>query len=141
MKLKLVRQLKGSEVIRNLNVKYGSVDNLKELIKKDPENFLYQHDLENWLLYQKHPHRVIEERETIFLNYSEIRRSDLKLLEIIKKQNPSSISKLSAILNQDLEEVQPQVQRLAMDGLLKLVPGPQDDERPVVNFVKIEFEL
>ncbi|HNR26213.1 MAG TPA: hypothetical protein PKI66_05830, partial [Methanobacteriaceae archaeon] len=59
----------------------------------------------------------------------------------IKKEKPNSIDNLSSILNQDPEEVKKQVQILAQEGLLKLVPGPDGDEIPLVDFKKIEIEI
>jgi len=141
MKLKLIRYTTRGELIKNLEDRYGSRDNLKTLIKKDPENFLYHLDWETWQHHQENPRALVEESETIFLRNQQIGLHHLNLLKVIKKEKPNSIDNLSSILNQDPEEVKKQVQILAQEGLLKLVPGPDGDEIPLVDFKKIEIEI
>lgn len=141
MRLKLVRRKRGSELIQFLEDRYGSLPELERRIKKDPENFLYQLDLEKWQYHLDNPKAVVEERETIIIRDPEIDLCDLKLLEVIKKQNPTSLVNLSSMLNQGLEELQPRVQRLAQEGLLKLIAGPEGDEIPLVDFNMIEIEI
>lgn len=141
MQLKLVRHTRGWEYIQNLEDRYGTREDLERLIKKDPENFLYQLDLEKWSYYQEHPQAVVEERETIFLQDASIDLWDLKVLEVIRKEKPTSLRDLSSILEEDAETIQHQVHRLARDGLLKLEPGPDQGKIPVVDFVKIEIEF
>lgn len=141
MQLKLVRHTRGWEYVQNLEDRYGTREDLERLIKMDPENFLYHLDLEKWHNYQKHPQTVVEERETIFLTDPQIHLLDLKLLEVIKKEKPTSLRDLSSILEEDLETIQHQVQRLSQEGLLKLEPGPDRGKIPVVDFEKIEIEF
>jgi len=136
MRLRLVRHLTTSEVLHNLEKRYGSLADLKNRLRKDPENFLYQMDLETWQQHLKHPPRVVEEKETIHLQ--DLQLWDLKLLQIIKKENPHSIGELSTLVGQDTES---QVHRLAKEGLLKLVAGPEGTQKPVVAFNIIEIEI
>lgn len=95
MILKLVREMKGNEFVQQLKEKYGFLDNLKRLIKKDPENVLYPLDLEDWLYHLEHPQAKVTQSETIFLKDLKIDMSDLKLLDVIKKEHPTSIRNLS----------------------------------------------
>lgn len=141
MQLKLVRHTRGFEFIQNLEDRYGTREDLERLIKKDPENFLYQLDLEKWRHHQEHPLAVVEERETIFITDPQIPLLDLKLLEVIRKEKPTSLRDLSSILEEDLETIQPRVHRLSREGLLKLEPGPDQMKIPVVDFNKIEIEF
>lgn len=141
MQLKLVRHTRGWEYIQNLEDRYGTREDLERLIEKDPENFLYQLDLEKWRYYQEHPQAVVEERETIFLQDPSIGLWDLKVLEVIRKEKPTSLRDLSSILEEDPETIQHQVHRLAREGLLKLIAGPDQGKMPVVDFEKIEIEF
>lgn len=141
MQLKLVRHTRGWEFIQNLEDRYGTREDLERLIKKDPENFLYHLDLEKWQYHLKNPHAVVEERETIFLRDPSLKLLDLKVLEVIRNEKPTSLDDLSSILEEDLETIQQQVHRLAQEGLLKMVAGPDQVQIPVVDFEKIEIEF
>ncbi|WP_321421955.1 MarR family transcriptional regulator [uncultured Methanobacterium sp.] len=141
MIIKLVRQMNGSELVEMLKEKYGSMDNLKRLMEKDTENVLYPLDLEDWLYHLEHPAAEVKQSETIFIKDLKINMSDLKMLDIIKNQHPTSIRNLSCILHKDLKTVQPRVHRLAEEGFIKLEPGPKNAKKPVVNFNKIEIEI
>lgn len=142
MILKLIKLRKGSEFIKELELNYGSLDKLKRLLQKDPENALYQLDLEDWEHYLENPDDVVETRDTIFLNNeTNLLMSDLTLLDIIKKENPKSIRNLSHILNKDIKSVQPKVSRLAEEGFIKFEHGAKNAKKPIVNYDKIEIEI
>jgi len=89
------------------------MENLQRLIKKDPDNLLYPLDYDDWLYYLEHPDEVIETEDVIFLKDTDLKMSDLELLDIIKKEHPKSIRNLSHILNKDIKSVQPKVSKLA----------------------------
>lgn len=141
MMLKLIKRRNGSEFIQELKDKYGSMENLQRLIKKDPDNLLYPLDYDDWLYYLEHPDEVIETEDVIFLKDTDLKMSDLELLDIIKKEHPKSTRNLSHILNKDIKSVQPKVSKLAKTGLLKLEQGPKNAKKPVVNFNRIEIEI
>ena len=103
MMLKLIKRRNGSEFIQELKDKYGSMENLQRLIKKDPDNLLYPLDYDDWLYYLEHPDEVIETEDVIFLKDTDLKMSDLELLDIIKKEHPKSIRNLSHILNKDIK--------------------------------------
>lgn len=117
------------------------MENLQRLIKKDPDNLLYPLDYDDWLYYLEHPDEVIETEDVIFLKDTDLKMSDLELLDIIKKEHPKSIRNLSHILNKDIKSVQPKVSKLAKTGLLKLEQGPKNAKKPVINFNRIEIEI
>ncbi len=76
------------------------MDNLKRLMEKDPENVLYSLDLEDWLYHLEHPDAEVKQSETIFIKDLKINMSDLKMLDIIKNQHPTSIRNLSYTTSQ-----------------------------------------
>ena len=55
IKISLIKETTGKEVVEELKKKYGAIENLKRLVEKHPENFLYQLDLEDWKTYLEHP--------------------------------------------------------------------------------------
>lgn len=141
MMLKLIKKRKGSEFIQELKEKYTSQNTLKRLMEKEPDNLLYPLDFDDWLYYLEHPDEVIETEDVVFLNKTNLKMSDLELLDVIKKEQPKSIRNLSHILNKDFKTVQPKVTKLAQSGFLKLEQGPRNAKKPVVNFNRIEIEI
>lgn len=141
MILKLMKKRSGSKFIEELKEKYESLENLQRLIKKDPENLLYPLDYDDWLYFLEHPDEIIETEDTIFLKRTDLKMSDLELLDVIKKEHPKSIRNLSTIMNKDIKVVQPKVSKLAESGLIKLEPGLKNAKKPVVDFNKIVIEI
>lgn len=141
MILKLVKELKGSEFVQKMEEQYGSIDNLEKLIKKEPENYLYSLDYDDWLFHLEHPNAPIKQTEVLFVDKFKIDITDLELLDVIKKEHPKSIRNLSNIVNKDIKTIQPKIKKLAESGLLKLELGPKNAKKPVVNYDKIEIEI
>lgn len=141
MMLKLKREMIGAEFVQQMEEKYESIDKLKRLIEKDPENPLYTLDLDDWIYHLEHPEAKIEQEDIIFIQDTDLKMSDLQLLDVIKKEHPKSIRNLSHIMNKDIKTIQPKVSKLAESGLLKFEHGPKNAKKPVVNFNKIEIEI
>lgn len=141
MILKLLKEMTGAEFTKSLQEKYGSMNDLKRLIKKDPENPLYNLDLEDWIYHLEHPESKIKQEEIIFLKDIGIEMKDLELIDTIKNKHPKSIRNLSQIIEKDIKTVYPKVKRLEEGGFLKLENGPKNSKIPVVNYNKIEIEI
>jgi len=68
-----------------------------ELRIKDPKNPLYTLDLDDWIYHLEHPEAKIEQENIIFLKDTNLKMSDLQLLNVIKKEHLNSIRNLSHI--------------------------------------------
>lgn len=142
MILKLVKEMTGEEFIQLLEKEYRSMDNLKRLIERDPENALYQLDLDDWKYHLEHPDEIVKQSETLFVKDLKIELSDLELLDVIRKEHPNSIRALAKAINKDYKTVQPKIHKLAEGGLVKFEEGPKKNmKKPVVNYNKIEIEV
>jgi predicted transcriptional regulator len=142
MILKLVKEMTGEEFIRLLEKEYRSLDNLKRLIERDPENALYQLDLDDWKYHLEHPDEIVKQSQTLFVKDLKIELSDLELLDVIRKEHPNSIRALAKAINKDYKTVQPKIHKLAEGGLVKFEEGPKKNmKKPVVNYNKIEIEV
>lgn len=75
--LKLIKKRNGSEFIQELKEKYQSLEDLKRLMKKHPENLLYPLDYDEWLYYLEHPREIIETEDVIFLKNTALKMFDL----------------------------------------------------------------
>jgi predicted transcriptional regulator len=142
MILKLVKEMTGEEFIQLLEKEYRSLDNLKRLIERDPENALYQLDLDDWKYHLEHPDEIVKQSQTLFVKDLKIELSDLELLDVIRKEHPNSIRALAKAINKDYKTVQPKIHKLAEGGLVKFEEGPKKNmKKPVVNYNKIEIEV
>ena len=142
MILKLVKEMTGEEFIQLLEKEYRSLDNLKRLIERDPENALYQLDLDDWKYHLEHPDEIVKQSQTLFVKDLKIELSDLELLDVIRKEHPNSIRALAKAINKDYKTVQPKIHKLAKGGLVKFEEGPKKNmKKPVVNYNKIEIEV
>jgi hypothetical protein len=142
MLLKLVRETTGKEFIQLLKKRYKSMDNLERLIKDDPGNPLYRLDLDDWLYHLDKPNAKIKESETIFVKDIKIELGDLKILDYIKKEKPSSIRSLAKAMNKDYKTIHPKVHKLANNGFIEFKEGPKKNmKKPVVTYDKIEIEV
>lgn len=57
--LERVWKIMGKDYINFMEKRYQSIDHLKMLIEKDPNNELYSGDLENWKYYLKNPEKPV----------------------------------------------------------------------------------
>lgn len=88
----------GKEIIKDYERKYGSMNNLKEIIKSDPENMKTNFDLEEWEYYLKHPDEKVKDGKTIYRDYNSITMLELELMNFIKHENPKSINELAKMI-------------------------------------------
>ncbi|MGB9980179.1 hypothetical protein [Methanobacterium sp.] len=51
IKITLSKKLNGSKLIKDFEHEYGSLENLKKLLKEDPENVLLQLNLDDGILH------------------------------------------------------------------------------------------
>ncbi len=142
IKISLIKETTGKEVVEELKKKYGVIENLKRLVEKHPENFLYQLDLEDWKTYLEHPEvKVTNTDIKLILDTSGVKLNDFEILNIIRTAKPKSVRNLAKIMGADLSNIQLKVKRLADEGLITFKSGPKNSKIPIVNYNKIEIEV
>lgn len=65
MKVTLIREISGAELIHGFEKTYGSINKLEKLHQRNPENMKIYMDLDDWKYYQEHPQEIIEDSKTI----------------------------------------------------------------------------
>jgi len=141
IKITLIRELTGKELIEKFKEKYRSVESLERAFERDSENVKLYMDLGDWKYFIDNPDEKIKETEIIYADKSKIDTIELELLGVIKTEHPSSVSELAKIANKDLSSVQKKVKTLNENGFIELKEGVKNSKIPVVNYDKIEIAI
>ena len=136
----LIKKQKGYEVIKEFKEKYKNIENLEKLYK-DTGNPLYLVDMDNWELFKDNPDETLESMEIRVPNKLVLTDLEIKMLDLIKKENPKSIRELARFLDKDIKIVHPKIKNLEETGLLELKDGVKNSKIPVLNYDKIEIAI
>jgi len=141
LEIKLVRKLKGKDLIEDFEGSYKSLDNLKKVFEKEKANAKLDIDLKDWLYSLDNPDEVIEQEKIIYTNSKDIQTLELDLLSLIKDYKPKSIRELAGLTNRDLTTIQRKVNKLNENGLIELVDGHKNSKIPSLNYDNIEIAI
>jgi len=141
LEIKLVRKLKGKDLIEDFEGSYKSLDNLKKVFEKEKTNARLDIDLNDWLYSLDNPDEVIEQEKIIYTNNKDIQTLELDLLSLIKDYKPKSIRELAGLTNRDLTTIQRKVKKLNENGLIELLDGSKNTKIPSLNYDNIEITI
>ncbi|PKL69098.1 MAG: hypothetical protein CVV28_03000 [Methanobacteriales archaeon HGW-Methanobacteriales-1] len=139
MKVTLIREITGEELIHDLKKTYGSINKLETLYERNPENMKIYTDLDNWKYYSNNLEEVIQECKTTITEKLSLGKVEMELLNLIKTQNPQSIRELARMIHKDIKTVHVKVKKLEKEGLIEFKKGPKNKKIPVMNYDKIEI--
>lgn len=137
MEVTFVNKRTGRDFIKELEIIYGSMDNLKELIKKDPEHPLYTLDLKDWMHLMDNPKDLVETNELILIDDFEF---ELPEIHIIEEKNPLIALNFTDVDKNDLLETQLAFQIKSGEAMVKFEKG-SNTAKPVVSFKNIELQI
>lgn len=141
MKVTLIREISGAELINDLEKTYGSIDKLETLHNRNPENMKIYMDLDDWKYYSNNLEEIIQDSKTIITEKLTLGKLEMELLNFIKTQNPQSIRELARMIHKDIKTVHPKVKNLEKEGLIEFKKGPKNKKIPVMNYDKIEISV
>ncbi len=139
MKVTLIREITGEELIHDLERTYGSINKLETLYERNPENMKIYTDLDNWKYYSNNLEEVIQECKTTITEKLSLGKVEMELLNLIKTQKPQSIRELARMIHKDIKTVHVKVKKLEKEGLIEFKKGPKNKKIPVMNYDKIEI--
>ena len=140
IRITLIRKTNGKNLVKLFINKYGSIEKLEKSLKKKG-NMKMKLDLDDWKYFLINPDEEVEDSETIFVENMDINLIELGLLDIIKNENPKSISELAKLLKKDVSFVHRKIKNLEKEGFVKLERGNKNSAIPSVNFDKIEIAI
>lgn len=140
MIITLTKEQKGSDVIKDLEDKYGSHKHLEALYKKTGNN-LYLVDLNNWDYFIDNPEEMLEQSKMLVTNNPNLSELKLKILDFIKNEHPKSIRELARMIEKDVRIIHPKIKELEEEGLLELKEGNKNSKIPYLNYDKIEIAI
>jgi DNA-binding transcriptional ArsR family regulator len=119
MRIKFVRKVKGEEMIKEFEKKYGSLENLERYIKENKKDYIALMNYEDWKHFIKNPEVVVEEGKIIVTDTAFLTVQKLQILEAIKKFEPESISELAEQVGRDFKSVYADLNELEAAGLIE----------------------
>jgi len=140
MILTLHKKQSGKEFIKEMEKIHGSIDEMEKKIERT-HNMMFYTDLEAWKYYLNHPDETIKRTTTLFTEDLVISDVEMKLLSLIKHNNPKSIRELAKLMNKDISSVQPKIKNLEKEGLLKLKDGVKNSKIPYLNYDEISIAI
>ena len=140
MMITLIKKQKGTEVIQDLTLKYGSKKELERLLNQT-NNMEMLIDLENWNYFLKHPEETLEKGEALITNKINLTQLDFEVLSTIKYKKVTSIRDLAEKMHKDVKTIQPKVHKLFENGFIQLIDGNKNSKIPVLNYDEIKLEI
>ena len=122
MQVRFVRKVKASELVKEFERKYGSLEKLKRYLEKHPNDYVALMDYEDWIHCLKNPDIEIEEGEIVVTDVSFLTPQKLQILEAVKKFKPKSIRDLAKKIGRDVKNVYLDLKELEKIGLIELKP-------------------
>jgi predicted HTH transcriptional regulator len=141
MRITLIRQITGKELVEEFENTYGSLKRLENLYERKPENMKLYSDLDDWKYFREHPDEIIEDAKDVITEKLTLGKLELELLDFIKHNNPKSIRDLAKMIHKDISIVHPRVKKLEAEGLIEFKDGPKRRKIPVMNYDKIEIAV
>jgi len=140
IKIKLIRKIKGKELVKEYEKNYRTLENLKKIVE-ETENMKLELDYDEWKYFKKHPEETLEQTHILY-DYKGLSSTDLKLLDTIKNNHPKSLTDLAKVMNKDVSTVQRNIVKLKEDGFIELKEGNKNNMKtPFFNYDKIEIAM
>lgn len=141
IEIKLTRTIKAKDFIKELEEKYGTVENLKKIVKAT-EDVKLQLDAEDWEYFKDKPDEDIHDSILIFDEKPAFTTNDLEIINLIKNEKPKSVSELANLMEKDVSNITKQVNKLKEKGIVELQEGNINNMKtPVFNYDKIEIAI
>jgi len=141
IEITLIKDLKGKDLVKSFENKYGSLDKIKRSLERGKGNVKLELDLEDWKYFLKHPNEPVTETKIIYTENPEITMKDISLLSFIKNQNPQSIKELADLAKRDISTIQRKVTILENEGLITIQKGSKNRKVPVFNYDQLVIAI
>ncbi|BBL61197.1 MAG: winged helix-turn-helix transcriptional regulator [Methanobrevibacter arboriphilus] len=140
IKIKLIREIKGKQLIKEYEELYDTPENLKKIVE-ETEDMKLDLDYDEWIYFKDHPEEILKETHILY-DYKGLSTIDLELLDTIKNDKPKSLTEIAKLMNKDISTVQRNVNKLNENGLIELKEGNINNAKiPVFNYDKIEIAI
>ncbi|MCL2157617.1 MAG: MarR family transcriptional regulator [Methanobrevibacter sp.] len=140
IKIKLIREVIGKDLIKEYEEKYGTPEKLKKIFE-ETEDMKLELDYDEWKYFITHPEETLEQTHIIY-DYKGLSAIDLELLDTIKNTKPKSLSEIAKSMKKDVSSIQRHVAKLKDNGFIELKEGNINNMKtPFFNYDKIEIAM
>ncbi|MEL7672033.1 hypothetical protein [Methanobacterium sp.] len=141
IQITLERKITGSELIKDFEYEFGSLENLKKLLDEDPENVLLQLNLDDWKYHLNHPDAEVKDERRILTHKMPIDDLELTLMDHIKNENPGSVEELAEMVHEDVKKVHSKLEGLEEAGFIILHREQKDNVTPSLKYNSIKITI
>ena len=140
IKITLIREIIGKDLIKEYEKKYKTLENLKKIVE-ETGNMKLELDYDEWIYFKDHPDETLKQTHIMY-DYKGLSQTDLELLDTIKNKKPKSLTEIAKILNKDISSIHRNINKLKEDGFIELKEGNVNNMKtPVFNYDKIEIAI
>lgn len=141
MEVKLIKEMTGKELIKELESTYGSLNKLKRTYKRNKNNMKLYTDLEDWKYFLKNPNEKAKQSKVVYTDDLSLGKIEFEILNQIKNKEPRSVNELSNYIDRDTSSVLRKVNELEKQGLLTFEKGFKNSKKPVLGYDMIEIVI
>ena len=140
---RLRKTIKGKEIMDKLKDKYMTLDNLKKLYntEKNSKNSRIYLDLEEWKHYEDKIDDDIKQTVIMLTEEPPLGKIELKILNIIKSDNPQSIEDLAILMGKDIDFVNEKIKYLAVNRFIELDEVSKNIKVPIFPFESLQIVI
>ena len=140
IKIKLIREIKGKDYVKEMETLYGTFENLKKIVE-ETEDMKLELDYEDWVYFKDHPEETLKQTHMLY-DYKGLSATDLELLDTIKNDKPQSLTEIAKTMNKDVSTIQRNVNKLKKEGFIELKEGNINNMKtPIFNYDRIEIVI
>jgi len=139
IKIKLIKETNGKEIVKGYEKIYGSIDRLKRIVKRNPNDKKAYYDLDDWKYFKVHLDEKVKETDVLNKENFTFSKIEIDILDAVKNKHPSSISELAKFVNRKSGNILDKVYKLEKEGFVNLKSGAKNKKTPVLKYDKIEI--
>ena len=141
IEIKLERKTSGSEIIKDLEDTYGSLHRLQRIVKRNPKDAKAYYDLDDWNYYKNHLEEEVIETDILLRDKFLFDKVEMDILNSIKEKKPKNLTELATLVDKNISNILPKIDRLEEEGLLKIKKGNKNSKIPLLNYNKMEIVI
>ncbi|KZX14834.1 MarR family protein [Methanobrevibacter cuticularis] len=141
IEIKLKRTTNGEEIIKELEAVYGTKQRLERIVERNPKDAKAYYDLDDWNYYKDHLDEEVTEEDILIRDKFLFDKGEIDILNSIKENNPKNLTELAKLVDKNISNILPTVDKLEKEGLIKIEKGNKNSKTPILTYDAIEIAI
>nr|WP_302578490.1 MarR family transcriptional regulator [Methanobrevibacter arboriphilus] len=141
IEIKLKRKTTGAEIVGDMKDTYGSIARLEKIVERNPKDAKAYYDLNDWNYYKDHLEEEIVETDILLRDKFLFEKVEIDILNSIKEKNPKNLSQLAKLVDKNISNILPTINKLEKEGIIKIKEGAKNSKIPLLNYDAIEIAI